>query len=194
MSDSWDDYAEEWDNNEDAISYSEKAFETLVNEVKLEGLNILDFGCGTGLLTEKLSPLANQIVALDASHKMTSVLNDKNLSNVITITESISKSVIKDTFLSSMKFDLIVASSVFGFLPEYESTLRLLKSLLIPGGVLVQWDWLSPAKDSDFGFSEERVYTAYRETGFELISLTRPFSLTSSKGIMTVLMGVAKNT
>lgn len=134
MSDSWDDYAEEWDNNEDAISYSEKAFETLVNEVKLEGLNILDFGCGTGLLTEKLSPLANQIVALDASHKMTSVLNDKNLSNVITITESISKSVIKDTFLSSMKFDLIVASSVFGFLPEYESTLRLLKSLLIPGG------------------------------------------------------------
>ena len=193
MSESWDDYAEEWDKNEDAISYSEKAFETLTNKISLEGLYILDFGCGTGLLTEKMSKLAKQIVALDTSYKMVSVLNDKRLSNVTAISEPMSIEIIKEKETLLSNFDLITASSVFGFLPQYESTLMLLKSLLVPGGLLVQWDWLSPTKDSEFGFSEKQVETAYKEAGFELISITEPFSLTSSKGTMAVIMAVAKN-
>ena len=194
MSDSWDDYAEEWDSNEDAISYSEEAFKTLSNIVKLDGQNILDFGCGTGLLTEKLSPFAKQIVALDSSRKMISVLNDKKLPNVNVISNSISDSVVKENKLLKNKFDLIVASSVFGFLPEYESTLSLLKSLLVPEGILVQWDWLSPENDTEFGLSEGSINTAFKKVGLSLISLSRPFSLTNSKGTMPVVMGVAKNT
>lgn len=193
MSESWDDYAEEWDKNEDAISYSEKAFESLTNVISLEGLNILDFGCGTGLLTEKMSKLAKQVVALDTSYKMVSLLKDKKLSNVTAIYEPISIETIKENVSLLSNFDLITASSVFGFLPQYESTLLLLKSLLVPGGLFVQWDWLSPTKDPEFGFSEKQVETAYKETGFELISITKPFSLTSSKGTMAVIMAVAKN-
>jgi len=193
MSESWDDYAEDWDTNEDAISYSEKAFETLINEIKIEGLNILDFGCGTGLLTEKMSPLANKIVALDSSNKMISILNNKKLINVTTISESLSANTIKENSSLQNKFDLIVASSVFGFLPEYESTLALLKALLAPGGMMVQWDWLSPKEDSEFGFSEERISSAYRKSGFELKSITLPFSHISPNGSTPVLMGVAIN-
>jgi predicted TPR repeat methyltransferase len=193
MSESWDDYAEDWDINEDAISYSEKAFETLIKEIKLEGLNILDFGCGTGLLTEKMSQLANKIVALDSSSKMISILNNKKLINVTTISEPLSENTIKENSSLHNKFDLIVASSVFSFLPEYESILVLLKSLLVPDGMLIQWDWLSPKEDSEFGFSEERISSAYSESGFELKSITIPFSHISPKGSTPVLMGMAKN-
>jgi len=193
MSDSWDEYAEEWDGNEDAILYSKKAFKTLIDQVSLEGLNVLDFGCGTGLLTEQISPLVNKIVALDSSEKMVSILNSKNLPNVTTLSESLSEDAINKNTSLQNKFNLIVASSVLGFIPEYESTLILLKSLLVPNGILVQWDWLSPSKNSDFGLSEEKVETAYRETGFEVRSINKPFSLTSSKGTMTVLMAIAKN-
>ncbi len=35
MSDSWDDYADEWDTNIDVISYSEKAYKSLVREVNI---------------------------------------------------------------------------------------------------------------------------------------------------------------
>jgi len=194
MSESWDDYAEEWNDNEDAILYSRKAFKTLVDQINLEGLNVLDFGCGTGLLTEQISPLANKILALDLSKKMVSILNNKNLHNVTTFSEPLSEDFINKNTSLQNKFNLIVASSVFGFIPEYESILILLKLLLAPDGILVQWDWLSPSKESDFGLSEKKVKSAYKETGFELISVNKPFSLTGSKGsTMTVLMAVAKN-
>lgn len=58
MSESWDDYADEWDDNGDDIRYSEEALRTLNGAYYPAGLDILDFGCGTGLLTEKLSPVA----------------------------------------------------------------------------------------------------------------------------------------
>ena len=124
---------------------------------------------------------------------MISVLNDKNLLNVNAISEPISENVVKENEYLKNKFDLIVASSVFGFLPEYESTLFLLKSLLTSEGMLVQWDWFSPENDSEFGLSEERINTAFKKVGFNLISISQPFSLTSTKGTMPVVMGVAKN-
>ena len=55
MSDSWDDYAIEWDANPSVIEYSNKAFNSLCKFVNLQGLSVLDFGCGTGLLAEKVA-------------------------------------------------------------------------------------------------------------------------------------------
>jgi len=193
MSDSWDDYAEGWDTNEDAIICSKNAYEPLVDIVNLEGLKILDFGCGTGLLTEKMSLVANMVVALDSSEKMISILNDKNLSNVSTVPEILTANLIKNHASFHDKFNLIVASSVFGFCPGYKRTLILLKSLLVPDGILVQWDWLSPSNESDFGLTEEKIESAYKSSGLILKSVNKSFSLTSSKSTMSVLMAVAKN-
>lgn len=193
MSDSWDDYAEEWDVNSDAISYSEKAYETLIHEVNIAGKSILDFGCGTGLLTERMASTARKIVALDSSIKMVAVLNSKKLSNVITISEPLTPEVIKNNPALTNKFNIIVASSVFSFLPDYESTLSMLKSLLEENGMLIQWDWLSPDDNTKSGLSKARVDKAFKEAGFKQRSITQPFSLSNSQGAMPVLMGVAKN-
>ena len=136
MSESWDEYAEAWDDNADVISYSKKAFDALCETINPEGLNILDFGCGTGQLTERLSPIANRILALDSSKKMISVLNNKQLSNVDTLVCELTDETIKSNVSLHSKFDLIVASSVCSFLPDCESTLILLKTLLKPSGVI----------------------------------------------------------
>jgi len=192
MSDNWDDYAEEWDTDCDAKLYSEKAYETLEHEIDIQGLYIMDFGCGTGLLTEKMASSARSIVALDLSTKMIDVLNSKNLPNVITISGSLTSQVINENPAFINKFNVIVASSVFSFIPEYVTTLKLLKSLLSPNGLLLHWDWLSPKPDSKFGLSELNVKSSLKKAGFNQITTT-PFSLTSSKGTMSVIMGVAKN-
>ena len=193
MNEGWDEYAEGWDSNDGVIEYSEKAFKSLLNVVNLNGLRVLDFGCGTGLLTEKISPKAKEILALDPSEKMISILTEKNLHNVTTVSEELSESLIRESKLLSEKFDLIVASSVCSFLPEYEKTLGLLKSLLVPDGTFVQWDWLATEENSDFGLSRETIANVYNKVGLQLQALDQVFSLNSSEGDMPVLMGIAKN-
>ena len=193
MSDSWGEYASDWDANKDAKAYAENAFETLCDTVNFNGLNVLDFGCGTGLLTEKLSPIASHIVSLDSSQKMIDVLNDKNLLNVSTLSTFLSKESIDANQTFHEKFDLIVASSVCSFLPNYEDTLILLKSLLTKSGVFIQWDWLAQEEGASSGLTNNRVQSALDSAGFNTINITQPFSLESSKGSMPVLMASAKN-
>lgn len=193
MGESWDQYAEEWDNNEDAILYSHKAFDALCNVVNIEGLTILDFGCGTGLLTEKMSLKARQILALDSSEKMISVLQSKQLSNVEVLATELSEETIKSETLLNSKFDLIVASSVCAFLPDYDGTLQLIKSLLKADGVFVQWDWRQTEGDSGFGLTEQAINAALSKTGMEVLKIENWFSLETKEGSKQVLMGVAKN-
>ena len=104
-------------------------------------------------------------------------------------------SLIEGRPLLSGKFDLIVASSVGAFLPSYEQSLSLLKTVLNPGGRFVQWDWLVPETNADYGFTEKRVRDAFENTGLILLSPGQPFAIIDSKGktTMPVLMGVAKN-
>jgi len=193
MSESWDDSADNWDINSDVISYSEMAFESLVKTVNIEGKNILDFGCGTGLLTERMSPLAKSIVAIDTSPRMISVLQSKNLPNVTTLSEPLTPELIDENPAFIDKFHIIVASSVFSFLPDYISILKLLKSTMVTGGSLIQWDWLPPDNDPDFGLSEITIKRSLDSAGFKHIVLTQAFSLNFEKGNMPVIMGVAKN-
>ncbi len=193
MDNEWDEYAQDWDGDETAVRYAKEAFNALSKLVNVAGAKLLDFGCGTGLLTERLSPLANHIVALDTSSKMLAVLSGKNFPNVTTINEPLSVELIAAHSSFRKGFDVVVASSVCGFLPDYEATLSLVKSLLDPAGTFVQWDWLSQGEESDFGLSEARVISAYKQSGMSLVALTQPFSISAGGNVMPVLMGVARN-
>lgn len=191
MSEDWNEYAEGWDSNSDVITYSNKAFKSLSQVVDFHNLRVLDFGCGTGLLSEKISPLVKEVVALDTSKKMISVLNAKNLSNVTTICEELSQNLVKENNLFVEKFDLVLASSVCGFLPDFEKTLELIHSLLKPNGIFIQWDWLSTNEDDNFGFTKESIKSAYSKAGLVPMHINTPFSMANPEGELQVLMGVA---
>jgi len=193
MSDSWDDYADEWDANEAAISFADKAFNALNSAVAYERPTLFDFGCGTGLLTERLAPVSNRVVALDSSEKMIAVLNQKRLSNVFTLATSLSTATIKENPELQLKFDLVVASSVCGFLPDYEATLKVIKSLLAENGTFVQWDWLAATEAADFGLTASRVESALKSAGFKKITINQPFSMENPEGSRDVLMAVASS-
>lgn len=191
MSKSWDDYADGWDENESAVLYSEEALKTLLSTTELKGISVLDFGCGTGLLTEKLSHHANSVVAIDPSEKMMSVLLNKNLKNVSTITNELTQQVIDGNENLNQCFDLIVASSSLGFVPNFNEVLLLLKKLLKQGGRLVQWDWLGENETSGSGFTKESIESAYKQAGFTSYTSSVPFSIGGSGESMKVIMGIA---
>lgn len=190
MKNEWDDYAQDWDTDTTVQLYAKNAFKQLSNITNIDGLTVLDFGCGTGSLTELLSPKANQIVALDGSAEMIKHLDKKALGNVSTLAAFLTSDNI-DTL--NGPFDLIVASSVCSFLPEYPHTLGLLKTLLKPNGWFVQWDWLASTEHPDTGFTLAQVQSAFKYAGFQGVELSTPFEMSSSKGTMQVLMASATN-
>ncbi len=193
MSNEWDEYAENWDVDPSVEQYAKNAFSELLDSININGLTVLDFGCGTGALTQLMSPSAESIVAIDPSSEMIKLLDKKALNNVTSICDYLSSELVQNFPELENKFDLIVASSVCGFLPDYEMTLSLLKSLLKKDGLFVQWDWLSEDDSSGMGLSEKRVKQAFLASGFVSIKVNSPFIMNSSKGNMPVLMAIGKN-
>jgi len=194
MNDTWDEYANGWDKNPDARNYSEKAFQRLLEVAEIEGALVFDFGCGTGLLTEKIAPHATAIVALDNSEKMIEILKGKNLRNVEAIFGSLEDFLMPSETKKPTRFDLVVASSVCSFVSDYEGTLQKLHTILKPGGRLVQWDWFSPDGSSHPGFTKKQISTAMTQAGFQAVSVSDGFTMLGEKDEALVLMGVGIST
>jgi len=192
MSDTWDEWAGTWDGNEVVVAYANKAFQGLDEVVDLEGIEVFDFGCGTGLLTQKISALAKTVVSLDTSPKMIEVLEAKGLPNVTAVCRPLSGFNLADHNTPPTGFDLVTASSVCAFVPDYEDTVARLKGMLKPGGVLVQWDWYAESESSGPGFTTEGLKTVLEAAGFRSVSVTTAFSMPSPAGEAAVLMAVAR--
>jgi len=193
LSNEWDEYAENWDVDPTVEEYAKNAFSELLNNININGLAVLDFGCGTGALTQLMSPTVKSIIAIDPSSEMIKHLDRKALNNVSSISDYLSNELVQNSSELENKFDLIVASSVCGFLADYEATLSILKSLLNKDGLFVQWDWLSSDDSSGLGLSEKRVKQAFVANGFVNIRVNSPFIMSSSKGNIPVLMAIGKN-
>lgn len=192
MSDNWDDYAEGWDTNPAVISYSNRAYQALTALTELTACKVLDFGCGTGLLTEKIAQHASAVVALDPSAKMLTVLDNKQLANVATVAAELSPALINNDTRLQAGFDVIVASSSLAFVPDYIATLKLLKPLLAADGLLVQWDWLQAPDSEGMGFSVNEIESAYKLAGYNHVTTTTAFSLEGPDGNMPVVMAYAQ--
>ncbi len=90
MSENWDKHARNWDRDERVRFFADQAFVSLIKHVNIHDSvwkrkRILDFGCGTGLLTEKLAPLVREVIAVDTSPNMIDVLRRKEIGNVTAI-------------------------------------------------------------------------------------------------------------
>ena len=194
MSNDWDDFASGWDTNEDVQIYAQKAFDSLTSKVfavvsDLSAGRVLDFGCGTGLLSEKLALTCDQIVAVDTSMRMIDVLHEKiitaRIGNITTLSTAISAATVSESVELASKFDMVVASSVCSFLPDYEATLPVLASLLKSAGHFVQWDWLADMPVA-------RIQSAFDASGLVALSIEQEFSMNADENPMPVVMGVGR--
>jgi len=197
--DSWDACASFWDTDETVIEYSNKSFNSLCdcgyiksNENDNKFQYIMDFGCGTGLLTEKLAlkyPNAT-IIGLDISTLMINVLNHKNISNIQTISSELNKELInKHELLKNIKFDLIVCSSVLAFVPNYKDTIDCLYSILKTNGILYSWDW-EISETNKMGLQQSQVAESLSELNIPMthIDYTRPFKMSMQGNESDVFM------
>jgi predicted TPR repeat methyltransferase len=170
MAGEWDDLASGYRNEFIKLLWEQTGLEPTAKRV------VVDFGCGTGLLTEALrkqSP-SSEFICIDAAPTMVRVLEEKieslgwdsnsrahcvALANLDTADEKIRKD------LEALKgsVDLVVASSVMSFIPgdDLPGTMKVIGELLKPEtGLFCHSDWPKSEENSD-GFDEEKAKKMY---------------------------------
>jgi RimJ/RimL family protein N-acetyltransferase len=184
----WDAHASGWDDDPAARAYATAAFESLERllqreAVDLDGAVVLDFGCGTGLLTERLADAGATVHAVDTSTAMLDVLRSKH--DLVA-----SGRVVTDTDLPSptTTFRVVVCSSVCAFLEDHPATVADLVGRLEPGGLFVQWDWERTPGD-EHGLTRDQIATALHACGLVDVEVSVGFDIEIGGHRMAPLMG-----
>lgn len=191
--DPWDEYAEGWDDDAAARAYAAGVHESLLDALSSRGLSVTeatvcDFGCGTGLLAERLADRAQSIDAVDTSPAMlarlTTKLAERGLTNV---------QPSKNLPASVGSHDLVVCSSVLGFVDDYPGTVVRLARLLRPTGLFVQWDWERDGDDPEaHGLSRAEIEGGLVAAGLTSVEVDTAFEIPVGDETMRPLMGVAQ--
>ncbi|EGQ8135059.1 SAM-dependent methyltransferase [Vibrio parahaemolyticus] len=190
MAQDWDGLAKNWESNPATEQFAQSVFAQLQQLTQLDGIKVLDFGCGTGQLSQLLSPIVKDIVALDASEAMIEELDKKELLNVEPVVDALSRGLVAQHPAFRGQFDLVVASSVLAFVDDVESSLDIAHSLLNEGGYFVHFDWVAESEQD--GFTLSRSENALSNAGFVDVEAKKVFDITSDGQIMSVLMGVGR--
>jgi 2-polyprenyl-3-methyl-5-hydroxy-6-metoxy-1,4-benzoquinol methylase len=202
----WNGMAGEWDDL--AAGYRDGFVKLLWEETgyldpaSRKDLVVLDFGCGTSLLSEVIRKHVANVIGVDVSPAMIEVSTDKikaggweNVEAHVAVLSSLDKAApeVKEV-LNSLKgkVDIIAASSVLSFIPDedVEATMKVLGELLKPGtGMLCHSDWPKSEEHPD-GFTEENALKMYQQASLE-VKTTKVSSIKMSSQEMAIFVGIA---
>jgi 2-polyprenyl-3-methyl-5-hydroxy-6-metoxy-1,4-benzoquinol methylase len=101
MSERFNQAAQEWDKGDMRQNIAHAVFQTISSRISLaSNMSIMDFGCGTGLLSFKIAPMVNRMVGIDLSEKMLEQLSLKNSSSseVIPLYHNLLEVPLEETF------------------------------------------------------------------------------------------------
>lgn len=165
----FDQEAANWDQAPGRVKVAQEIAHSLMQEIILTpDMDVLDFGCGTGLLTFALQPFVRSITGVDSSQGMLDVfkrkIKEQNLNNVKTNYIDLDKG---DILTGS--FHLIVSSMTLHHIKNISPLLKQFYSILLPSGRLVIADL--DLDDGMFHSNNEGVF----HSGFDRKELYRMF-------------------
>ena len=125
-----------WDEQPQRVKLAGDIADAILREVEITSdMNVLDFGCGTGLLTLRLQPFVRTIIGADSSQGMLDLFNAKiaaaELDNICSMYCDLEKG---DKLKG--KYHLIVSSMTLHHVKEIEPLLSAFHDAMISGGVL----------------------------------------------------------
>ena len=170
----FDQEAANWDQVPGRVKVAQDIAHSMIQEITLTpDMDVLDFGCGTGLLTFALQPFVRSITGVDSSQGMLDVfkikIKEQNLSNVKANYLDLDKG---DVLNGS--YHLIVSSMTLHHIKEIGPLLKLFHQILCPSGTLCIADLdLDDGQfhgNNDgvfhFGFDREDLHRTFIDAGF----------------------------
>ena len=125
-----------WDEDPFKVKLANDISDAIMREIApSQNMNVLDYGCGSGLVTLRLQPFVKSITGMDSSGGMLEALRSKvekqNLKNVhIRFMDLEQCTEVNETF------HLIVSSMTLHHVKEPDRLLKRFYDLLLPGGLL----------------------------------------------------------
>lgn len=146
----------EWDAKPGRIKLAREIATSIIQESTPHAdMEVLDFGCGTGLVTLELQPLVKTITGADSSLGMLHVLEEKIKANNITNVVTQHLDLEKGGSLAG-EFDLIISSMTLHHVPNIENLFQLCFDHLRPDGRIAFADL--DTEDGSFHSDNTGVY------------------------------------
>ncbi len=125
-------YADTVDNNPFHTCYARPAMLSLLPS--LQGLSILDVGCGTGWFAEYFIRQGAMVTAFDLNETFVAMTQARVGDAARVVQADLSQPL---TFAEDASFDVVAAPLVLHYLKDWEPALQELNRVLKPGGRLV---------------------------------------------------------
>lgn len=163
-----------WDEEPRRVRLACKVAEAVKQEVALgDDMDVLDFGCGTGLVTLCIQPMVRSITGADTSDGMLDILRGKVVGQGLTNVKTVLLEPGRESFPAE-SFDLVVSSMTMHHVEDVGTLLHDFYRVLRPGGVLALADL--DAEDGSFhghglaavhsGFDRDWIHAMLKEAGF----------------------------
>lgn len=163
-----------WDEKPMRVNIAKNVADGIKKNIPInKNMKLLDFGCGTGLLTFFLIENVKEAVGVDTSKGMCEVFTKKakenNFNNVRVFNIDLTKEDIDE------KFDVIVSSMSLHHVKDTQGILKKFYNLLKENGYIATADLVK--EDGTFhddnegvehyGFDLEKLKTLFENTGFK---------------------------
>src|SRR5665647_252910 len=132
----FDQEAAKWDQVPGRVKVAQDITQSMIRELTLTpDMDVLDFGCGTGLLTFALQPFVRSITGVDSSQGMLDVfktkIKEQNLNNI-----KASYLDLDNGDVLSGSYHLIVSSMTLHHVKEIGALLKQFHRVIYPSGSL----------------------------------------------------------
>jgi ubiquinone/menaquinone biosynthesis C-methylase UbiE len=174
----FDNAAATWDENPGRVKINRDIGSAILKQnIVTPDMDVLDFGCGTGLLTVRLQPFVRSVTGVDSSAGMLNVLQNKitklHLPNVKTMLVDMEKGQ-----KLTGSYQLVLCSLTLHHIPEIKPVLAQFNQVIKPTGYLCIADL--DLDDGQFhedktgvfhsGFDRKVIRQYLLEAGFEDIT------------------------
>ncbi|KAK4460544.1 S-adenosyl-L-methionine-dependent methyltransferase [Cladorrhinum samala] len=202
----FNDEAASWDSNPFIHAATANAKTAILSRLdpSAGAPDILDLGCGTGLLSLALSPTARSITSIDVAQGMVDVFNSKleapdaptNIRAACVLLEDPDDPVLKtDPATGSeaeqaRRFDLVVSHLVLHHIPDLAPFLKTIHGVLKPGGQAMLTDFedfgpearlFHPESKMDgverHGIKRAEIEQLFKSAGFEHVKVETAFEM-----------------